>query len=295
MLARDRKFEQSIKEFSAAISLDSAYTDAYYNRGTSKIRIKDYEGAIPDFDKAIKLKPDFAKAYLNRAIAKLQLEHAAAAIEDFNVSIKLEPGNASTYFMRAQARLQTGDKDGGCSDLVQAKSLGDQRAERFIAQYCSDSASMAALRRPEELQLVWPKSEGWAIADSQAGDGIIMLEYTRNGETVDHWTEIGSVMTYRGMAIGTVREQMEQLFRQAKTAAPTAKLTVIERDTAAEHPWILFKIETNEKEPESQVWRIINGSHDLFMAFWGVKSSVITPEQQKKWAAFLKTATVVKR
>lgn len=294
MLARDRRYEESIKEYSIAISMDSNYIDAYYNRGTSKIRIKDYESAIPDFDKAIALKPDFARAYSNRAIAKLQLERPQDALADLTTSIKLEPGNASAYFMRAQARLQVGDKDGGCEDLREAKSLGDQRADRFLRQYCSDSASMAAMGRPEELLLTWPESDGWKVMNTQEGDGVKVIELTRGGESLDHWSEIGTVTTYRGMAIGTVADEMKQLFTQAKTAAPSAKLTVIERDTAATYPWILFKIETNEKEPESQVWRIVNGSHDLFMAFWGVKRAVITPEEERKWAAFLKTATVVK-
>ncbi len=295
MRAREQNFEAAIKEYSAAIGLDSNYADAYYNRGTARIRLKDYEPAVADFTKTIALKPDFAKAYANRGIAELELERVADAITDFTKTIALDSGNSSAYFMRAQARMQSGDKDGGCGDLRAAKRLGDPRADRFLRQYCGDSASMAAMGRPEGVELQWPAKEGWRQSDKQDGDGVRIVEYTRNGETSEHWTEIVTTTTYRGMAMGSVVDAMKQLFKQAQTAAQNAKLTVLASDTTAQYPWIIFKIEVEQTEPESQVWQIINGSHDLFMNFWATKKPSVSPEEEKKWVAFLRTAKVEKK
>ncbi len=46
---------------------------AFYNRGLAKAKMADYENAIKDFDQAISLNSEYTSAYNNRGRAKANL------------------------------------------------------------------------------------------------------------------------------------------------------------------------------------------------------------------------------
>ena len=76
---------------------------AYYNRGNSKLNLKDNYGAISDYTKAIEIKPDLVSAYNNNSVAKENI----------------------------------GDIKGACADAKKAFSLGDEDAnESWIEKNC---------------------------------------------------------------------------------------------------------------------------------------------------------------
>ena len=62
------KYDLAIKNFTDAITADSSYYEAYYNRGLSYEMIKDYTKAKKDFKTATELKTNFQLAIdgLNR-------------------------------------------------------------------------------------------------------------------------------------------------------------------------------------------------------------------------------------
>ncbi|MDA9030143.1 tetratricopeptide repeat protein, partial [Flavobacteriaceae bacterium] len=74
---------------SKAIELNPNYADAYYNRGESKISLKDYKEAINDFNKVIELDPLSADAYYNRGISKYYTNDLNGACEDAKKSRSL--------------------------------------------------------------------------------------------------------------------------------------------------------------------------------------------------------------
>jgi tetratricopeptide (TPR) repeat protein len=59
----------AIEDYTKAISLDSNYVRAYFNRGNSYMHLGNYASAILDFNKAISLEPGFTEAHVNREIA----------------------------------------------------------------------------------------------------------------------------------------------------------------------------------------------------------------------------------
>ena len=76
--------------------------EVYYNRGNTKIHIKDYQGAISDYTKAIEINPQFDLAYKNRGITLEQL----------------------------------GDLTGACTDWKKAAGLGDSEAAKWVRDQC---------------------------------------------------------------------------------------------------------------------------------------------------------------
>ena len=289
--AKSQDFAGSIVEYDKAIKLDSGFTDAYYNRGSSKLYMKDYKGAIDDFDKVLQQKPDLVKAYTNRGVAKLKLEDLKGAISDWDQAIKLDPENSSAFFMRGQAKLQTDDREGGCADLSKAKELGDTRAEKYLTQYCGQATTK------ETLVLVWPENEHWKVGDDQENELQRVVDYIHSNETVDKWTELGNMTVIKGVTGVPMDKAMNLMFDQSKEHAPKAKLTFIEKDENAEHPWIIFTIEApafkNDNTPESQLWYIVQGKQSLYTNFIAVKKATLSLEFKDKWIRFFKRARVV--
>lgn len=295
--ANSQDFAGSIKDFDKAIKLDPKYTDAYYNRGTSKMYMKDYKGALADFNKAIELKPDFLNAFTNRGVAKLKSDDLKGAIQDFDAAIKLDPANASAYFMRGQVKLQSGDTDAGCADLTKSKELGDKRADKFLEKYCGNKSTTATENKTNEsLMIDWPDAEGWKVANQQDNAEQNMIELVRNKETLDNWTEIGTMYVYKnipGSKKIPITKTMDLMYDGAKNNCPSAKVTMIEKDENAKYPWIIFKIECSSKGTESQVWYATQGTNELFVNFRAVKQKTVPADLQDKWVKFFKSAKIV--
>ena len=290
-----KDFAGSVKDFDKAIKLDPKYIDAYYNRGTSKLHLNDYKGSLKDYDKAIELKPDFLNAYTNRGVVKLKLEDTKGAIKDFDEALKLDPSNSSAYYMRGQVKLQTGNTNDGCYDLSKAKELGDNRAEKYIQQYCKPQQA-AQNKSTESLMLDWPDGEGWKIASRNEDAEQKTIELLKHKETFDNWTEIGTMFVYKNISAAKkipITKTMDLMYEGAKKICSSPKITMLEKDETANYPWIIFKIECSSSTPEAQVWYAIQGTNELFVNFRGVKQKTVPADLQNKWIKFFKSAKIV--
>ena len=98
-------------DYSAAIKLNPTDVDAYIGRAEATIR--DWEQQIRDFNKAISLDPKHAKAYEARGKAYLNRQHYREAIDDLTQAIELNPEDEWDYHMRgiAYGRLQQYQKE----------------------------------------------------------------------------------------------------------------------------------------------------------------------------------------
>jgi len=59
--------QQSVVDYTKAITLNPNYPQAYNNRAYTNMRMRNYSAALPDLDKALELKPDYIQALMNRA------------------------------------------------------------------------------------------------------------------------------------------------------------------------------------------------------------------------------------
>ena len=84
----------AVQEYTAAIGLNPAYEDAYYNRGIAYLNTgQNQKLAITDFTQVIQMNSTCASAYNNRGIAYKQDGKTELAIADYRTCLQLEPSD----------------------------------------------------------------------------------------------------------------------------------------------------------------------------------------------------------
>ncbi len=289
---KQQDFKGAIKDYDKAIKEDKTNKDAFFNRGTCELALKDFKSAMTDFNKTIELDPKLVKAYYSRATVFVSQEKYAEALPDLDKTIELDQTTPNVLTLRGQIRAQIGNKKGACEDFNQAKQIGDKKADKYISQFCGNEQ-----QEGESLMLDWPESENWKVGNSQENEQIAMLELIHSNETLEKWTEFGSMMSIKGAKNIPMDKAMNLMFDQAKLNSPNAKLTFIEKDESVEYPWIIFTIEApsfkNDKTPESQLWYITQGKTSLYTNFRAVKQATIPADLKEKWANFFKTGKII--
>ena len=288
-----KDFKGAKSDYSKAIKIDDNNIDAYFNRGTCEISLNDYKSAIEDFNKILQINPKYLEAYYSLAIANVKQEKYADALSFLDKAIEIDPTFPNVLTLRGQIRAQTGNIESGCEDFHKAKETGDKQAYAYIKQYCKANENQSK----ETLMLDWPNDEGWHVASNQEDKERRVFELLRNKETFDNWTEMGTMMVYplQGASKQNVDMDvyMNLFYENAKKNGFLPKLTFIEKDDKAEFPWIIYKMETNSKTPESQVWQIMQGNTGMYVNFRAVKEKTVPVDLQTKLVAFFKTAKIV--
>jgi tetratricopeptide (TPR) repeat protein len=87
LYANAQEHRAAVSNYSRAIRLDPAYSQALFNRGLVYWReLGNYDGAIEDLTGVLELDPGWAEAYFNRAIAyrmRGELDNAVADLESY--------------------------------------------------------------------------------------------------------------------------------------------------------------------------------------------------------------------
>jgi len=149
----------------------------------------------------------------------------------------------------------------------------------------------------EGLKITWPETYTWKVGSDQENDSQHLVEMVPAEQTVDNWTIMVTMQTLKGMVNVPVATIPEALMSQAQKTAPEAKLTIFEKDEKAKTPWILFKIEspsfTNDPQPESQLYYVIQGQTSLFINFVAVKRRGLTDGFESEWKLVFKSSELV--
>ncbi|HRO43313.1 MAG TPA: tetratricopeptide repeat protein [Flavipsychrobacter sp.] len=289
-----RDFKGAIRDYDKAIKADKNNKDAYYNRGTCALAVNDLKAAMTDFNKTIELDPKFVKAYYSRATVFVSEKKYIEALPDLDKTVALDPTTPNALTLRGQIRAQTGNKKEACEDFYNAKAIGDKQAHKYIGQFCGNEQQSG-----ESLMLDWPETENWKVGSNQENEEMAMIELIHANETLENWTEFGSMISIKGAKNVPMNTAMNMMFEQAKQNSPKAKFTFIEKDESVEHPWIIFTIESpyfnNDKRPESQLWYIVQGKQALYTNFRAVRQAIIPTHLKDKWIKFFKTGQIVNK
>ncbi|MBA3693160.1 MAG: tetratricopeptide repeat protein [Acidobacteria bacterium] len=81
----------------------------YYSKGNLLAEEKRFEESIDEYSKAIDLIPVFYEAIDNRAFSKMDLARWAEAIEDFELSLQVNPESVIAEFSIGECYLKSGD------------------------------------------------------------------------------------------------------------------------------------------------------------------------------------------
>lgn len=149
----------------------------------------------------------------------------------------------------------------------------------------------------ENLKIVWPEEYKWKVGSNQEDQTQQLIELIPGEETIDKWTIIGTMMSIKGVKNVPMDIAMNTMFDQAKQNAIKPTLTLIERNDTAKNAWIIFKIEApkfkNSKNPESQLYYIIQGQSSLYSNFVAVKEKTLSEEFVDKWTKVFKNSELV--
>ncbi len=75
------RFEEALRDYSAAIQLNPRHCRAFYNRAFSNDRLRRYDAAVADYTRALDIQPGNATAYHNRASLFERLGRSASALD----------------------------------------------------------------------------------------------------------------------------------------------------------------------------------------------------------------------
>ena len=292
--AEKQKYQEAIKDFSNAIKKDATLADAFFSRGTVKMNLSDFSGALEDFNQTIKINPKQINAIYNRAGVYANTEKFKEALNDLNLVVSIDEKFPSALTLRGQVKMILNDEEGGCKDFNRAKEIGDQSAISYISKYCNNIKV-----EDEVFVLNWPQKENWKQQTPQENDKMKFVEFLRNNETFENWTEIGTMITYKGITGEDVEFRAQSMYQITKEKCPQAKFTIIEMDKKIEYPWIIFSTECpvsdETKTPESQLWYLVQGNASLYLCDRAVKQKFLPKDKLLNWTKFFKTAEIVSK
>ncbi len=102
-----KNYGEAIRQFEAAVKLDSCYTDALNNWGTALHRQKYYAEAAEKYSLALTCNPGFLLALLNRANTYFELQRYDLSLRDAESAIRLRD-TLPAYFVKGLALAKAG-------------------------------------------------------------------------------------------------------------------------------------------------------------------------------------------
>jgi tetratricopeptide (TPR) repeat protein len=129
--ADEQRFDDAVRDFSAAITMDPECSQAIHNRGVIMAQRNQYGAALRDFNRVIELNPDVGIAYRNRAELLSALDRMEEAVADYCEAIESLPADAMLLRARAHAYQRLGDFARASSDITQAIQLKPDVPEGF--------------------------------------------------------------------------------------------------------------------------------------------------------------------
>ena len=135
----DKNYEEAVKCYDEIIKIDSAFKDAYNNRGLSYKNLGRYEEAITDFTKAIEIdikvntNPTYKEAYNNRGNLYNNLGRYEEAVLDFDKVIELNtnPTFKEVYNNRGFSYAKLEKYEEAVSDYTKAIEIDDKYIEAY--------------------------------------------------------------------------------------------------------------------------------------------------------------------
>jgi len=135
-----KDFDEAIKQYTAAIALDSKNCVYYSNRSASHGGKKDWKNSAKDAKECIKVNPTFIKGYYRLANAQSQLNDFEAALATIKQGLAIDADNAQ---LLKQLRQIKGTIRAQASKKAEslAKSAAEQHAGNHIGMNFDSSIS----------------------------------------------------------------------------------------------------------------------------------------------------------
>jgi tetratricopeptide (TPR) repeat protein len=122
-------FEVPISEI---IKIAPTNANAWSNRCLLNILSDLGTAALGDCNESLRLRPNHLPTMERRALVYFRIGKLNEAIAGFNAALELDPKRADSLYGRGVSRIKNGDVKGGNADIVEAKSIEANVAERHM-------------------------------------------------------------------------------------------------------------------------------------------------------------------
>ena len=126
---KDEKYDDAVRLFDKATSLDDTYADAYSARGDALKELKDYATALQSYKRALDIDANMVSAYNGRGECYRELGQLDMAFNDFNNAIDLDHGDPSVNANLGMLYVDNRDPTRGLPFLDKAIEQNDQNAK----------------------------------------------------------------------------------------------------------------------------------------------------------------------
>jgi len=173
--------------------------------------------------------------------------------------------------------------------------MGDKEGADLYHKHCGNSWDST-----EGYVLTWPAEEGWKMQSSMEDSTFRLIEFLKEHESPDTWTEYGAMLTIRGFEPGTTLHSFSASIKNEFTSrAPKATMRIIAQQKKGPNPWMIIALEapmtTNHKKPESQLWHLVMGKSTIYGNFRAVKEKKLTNKLISSWTSFFRSGTIIEK
>jgi len=159
----EKDYDKALKEFDTAIKMDSAYYQAWSNRGVVHNNLQNHKEAVKDFSRALRYDPDNIDGLFGRANSLSALQQFSEALPDYNRYLQLKPDDAKAYMKRGTAYVALNKYDEAFSDLNKCISMTPEDDEAYywlgLVYYKKNDFNAAIKNLDKAIELNPKKSE----------------------------------------------------------------------------------------------------------------------------------------
>jgi hypothetical protein len=149
----------------------------------------------------------------------------------------------------------------------------------------------------ESLKIMWPEEYKWKKESGFKSGSVYMTNFLLENETVDNWTIRCSMWYVEDVKTIDIAKTMHLTFEQVKGRFDNAIFTEIERDDKAQHPWVLFKVESASlsinNNTDAELWYIVQGESSIYTNVLRLNEKKLNDEFVKKWSEIFKKSELV--
>ena len=128
---KQSEYERSIRDYSAALEIDSKSARAYIYRGQTYSNLSLYDRAIRDFNKALDLNPSSAIAHTGIGIVHSSMGDHDNAIKNYSHALKIDRDYPFAYLNRGASYSAKGDRDRAVMDFSKALELNPEYSDAY--------------------------------------------------------------------------------------------------------------------------------------------------------------------
>jgi len=126
---KEKKWDEAIKCYTEAISLDNTNASFFSNRSACYAGKEDWKNALEDAEKVIKLRPTWGKGYSRKGLALFMLNKMEEALDCYTKGLEHEPSNPSLLEAKQSVMNKLRSNQ---SMMIMMKLMNDPRTKDLV-------------------------------------------------------------------------------------------------------------------------------------------------------------------